>query len=195
MYALAGHDPESISVASKLLNGRAKQAHCCAAFLLGELREPRLAELYTLLSLVKDDSDTDVRMTATNALGRAIRRRIANGEFGLPTDLVPIMDEVLRNARERSTRSGLVQSAERQCIYVALLNIVSSVAEQAIDPATLEEISTLLCNRIYEETDRYAKSTALEILARLASMGDQQAIDASLKVLRAERWSVVGATT
>ena len=194
MYALAGHDPESISVANVLLKETNKQARCCAAFLLGELQEPRGVDLDSLLRLIEDDSDTDVRMTATNALGRALRRRISKEKSELPRDLVPIVTTVLCNARERKTRSGITQSAERQCIYTALLNIVSSTAERGGDSDALVEISTLLCNRITEETDRYAKSTALEAIARLASMGDQQAVEASLKVLRAERWSVIGAT-
>ncbi|MCY4128293.1 MAG: phytanoyl-CoA dioxygenase family protein [Gammaproteobacteria bacterium] len=194
MYALAGHDRESISVANDLFEGTTKQARCCAAFLLGELQEPRNVDLDSLLKLVADDSDTDVRMTATNALGRTLRRRMSKKNFALPEDLVPIVTKVLRDARERNTRSGVTQSAERQCIYVALLNIVSSAAEQDLNPEALAEISDLLCTRLGVESDRYAKSTALEALARLAAMGDQQAVDASLKVLRAERWSVVGAT-
>ena len=133
-------------------------------------------------------------MTAINALGRGLRRRIAIGESRFPDGLVPIFDEVLHSSRERKTRSGITQSAERQCIYVALLNVVSSAAEQDVDPNALADVSALACRRLGVETDRYAKSTALEIVARLASMGDQQAVDASLKVLRAERWSVVGAT-
>ena len=195
MYALVGHDEASITVASDLLERSSKQARCCAAFLLGELREPRNVDIDTLLRLVADETDTDVKMTATNALGRAIRRRIANGEFWLPENLVPSLEEGLHNAGERTTRSGVTQSAERQCMYVALLNMVSSVSEQNPDLGVLSEISGLVCKRFREETDRYAKSTALEILARLASIGDRQAVDASLSVLRTERWSVIGATT
>ena len=193
MYALAGHDEESISVANELLLQPTKQARCCAAFLLGELHEPRTTDIDSLLQMVANESDTDVRMTASNALGRAIRRRIANHEYWLPEDLGSILDMALRDARERKTRSGVTQSAERQCIYVALLNIVSSAAEQGMHPDALEQISTLLCERFSGESDRYAKSTAIEILARLASMGDLQAVEASLKALRAERWSVSGA--
>ena len=193
MYALAGRDEESISVASELISLPTEQARCCAAFLLGELQEPRTTDIESLLQLVADKSDTDVRMTASNALGRALRRRIANHEYWLPEDLGSILDMVLRDAREHKTRSGVTQSAERQCIYVALLNIVSSAAEQGVHSDALEQISTLLCARIGDESDRYAKSTAIEILARLASMGDHQAVEASLKVLRAERWSVTGA--
>lgn len=194
MYALAGHDSESISVVTELLEETSKQARCCAAFLLGELQKPRNVDIDSLLSLVADDSDTDVRMTATNALGRALRRRISKEEFALPEELTSILTRVLCNARERKTRSGIAQSAERQCIYVALLNVVSSAAVHGVDVGVLAEISALLCKRISEETDRYAKSTALEILARLASMGDQRAVEASLKVLRTERWSVIGGT-
>ncbi len=193
MYALAGHDEESIVVASDLRLFPNTQARCCAAFLLGELHEPRTADIDSLLQLIADESDTDVRMTASNALGRALRRRIANGEYWLPEGFGSILDKVLRDARERKTRSGVTQSGERQCIYVALLNIVSSAAEQGVHSDALEQISTLLCERISGESDRYAKSTAIEILVRLASMGDLQAVEASLKVLRAERWSVTGA--
>ena len=39
MYALAGHDQASISAANRLLESSAKQARCCAAFLLGELQD------------------------------------------------------------------------------------------------------------------------------------------------------------
>ena len=194
MYALAGHDQASITVATDLLKKTTKQACCCAAFLLGELQEPRIHDIDTLLSLVAAETDTDVKMTATNSLGRALRRRIANGEFGVPEDLVLILGNALPKALERKTRSGVTQSAERQCIYVALLNVVSSAAERNADLEVLSQISALICTRIGEETDRYAKSTALEILARLASIGDQQAVDASLNVLRNERWSVIGAT-
>ena len=194
MYALVRHDEPSISVANGLLERTTKQARCCAAFLLGELQEPRNTDIETLLNLVVDEADTDVKMTATNALGRALRRRIGQGEFWLPEDLISKLEHALHNARERRTRSGVVQSAERQCIYVALLNIVSSAAEQGADAKSLGEISALICKRTRDETDRYAKSTALEILARLASIGDQQAVEASLKVLRTERWSVIGAT-
>lgn len=194
MYALAGHDEASISVASELLKKTTKQTRCCAAFLLGELQAPRIQDIDTLLSVVAIETDTDVKMTATNALGRALRRRIANGESGVTEDLVVILNKALKAARERKTRSGVAQSAERQCIYVALLNIVSSATEQNAELEVLSQISALICERISEETDRYAKSTALEILARLASIGDQQAVEASLNVLRTERWSVIGAT-
>ena len=74
-------------------------------------------------------------------------------------------------------------------MFVALLNIVSSIVEQGVDLENVAPISTLLCERIKEETDRYAKSTGIEILARLASMGDQQALKTSLNLLRTERWS------
>lgn len=193
MYALVGHDEASISVATDLLERTDKQARCCAAFLLGELQEPRKTDVDTLLLIVADEADTDVKMTATNALGRTLRRRIGKGEFWLREDLVSKLEQALHNSRERRTRSGVAQSAERQCIYVALLNIVSSAAEQGADAESLDGISALICARIKDETDRYAKSTALEILARLASIGDQQAVEASLKVLRTERWSVIGA--
>ena len=195
VYALAGHDTESILVATDLLKKTTTQERCCAAFLLSELQEPRDVDIDSLLRLVADDSDTDVRMTATNALGRALRRRISKGIVELPRELVAILDEVLSNTRERTTLSGIVQSAERQCIFVALLNIVSSIAHRGVNSKVLGQISTLLCKKVREEKDRYAKSTALEILARLASMGDQQALEASLTVLRTERWSVIGAPT
>ena len=195
MYALAGHDTASISVATELLTRTTKQARCCAAFLLGELQEPGDLDIDSLLKLVADDSDTDVRMTATNALGRALRRRISKGPIELPDKLIPIIDETLCNARERKTKSGIAQSAERQCIYVALLNVVSSAAIQGMSSDVLGPISEVLRRRIHEETDRYAKSTALEILVRLASIGDQQAVETSLTVLRTERWSVTGAST
>ena len=195
MYALVGHDTESIFVATDLLARTTKQARCCAAFLLGELQEPRDVDLDSLLRLIADDSDTDVRMTASNALGRALRRRISIGIVELPDELVSIVDKVLSNTRERTTQNGIVQSAERQCIYVALLNIVSSVDQQGVDTEVLREISALLCRKIGEETDRYAKSTILEILTRLASMGDKHAVDAIVRVLKTERWSVIGAPT
>ncbi|MCY4095773.1 MAG: phytanoyl-CoA dioxygenase family protein [Gammaproteobacteria bacterium] len=195
MYALVGHDTESIFVATDLLARTTKQARCCAAFLLGELQEPRDVDLDSLLRLIADDSDTDVRMTASNALGRALRRRISIGIVELPDELVSIVDKVLSNTRERTTQNGIVQSAERQCIYVAVLNIVSSVDQQGVDTEVLREISALLCRKIGEETDRYAKSTILEILTRLASMGDKHAVDAIVRVLKTERWSVIGAPT
>ena len=134
-------------------------------------------------------------MTAINALGRAVRRRIEKGASWFSKNLISAVEHALSKARERKTRIGFVQSAERQCLYIALLNIVSSAAERNIDLAELSQISLVIRNRIGDETDRYAKSTALEILARLAKVGDQDAIEASLKVLRNERWSVVGATT
>ena len=195
MYALVGHDEASLAVANVLVESSSPQARCCAAFLLGELQRPRNDDVDTLLRLVMKDPDTDVKMSATNALGRAIRRRIANGEYSLPADLVSKVDQALCDAYERKTRNGVVQSAERQCLYVALLNIVSSATEKNMDLEELCQISSLICNRFDSETDRYAKSTALEILARLASMVDLKRIEASLKTLRTERWSVVGATS
>ena len=86
MYALAGHDLASIKVATELAQRTSRQARCCAAFLLGELQEPRDADIDSLLRLVSDDSDTDVRVTATNALGRALRRRISKGKVELPEE-------------------------------------------------------------------------------------------------------------
>ena len=195
MYALVGHDEVSRQVASTLVDRETKAARSCAAFLLGELQQPGDDALEQLLNLVADPSDTDVRMTATNALGRAVRRRFSHQCIDLPEHLVSTLSDVLIETRQRTTRSGVRQSAERQCIYVALLNIVSSAAEHNVQPRELEAIASLLSNRISDETDRYGKSTALETLARLASMGYQQAVEASLKILRDERWSVTPPAT
>ena len=117
VYALAGHDTESILAATDLLKKTTTQERCCAAFLLGELQEPRDVDIDSLLRLVADDSDTDVRMTATNALGRALRRRISKGIVELPRALVAILDEVLSNTRERTTVNGN-RTERRASVYL-----------------------------------------------------------------------------
>ncbi len=174
MYALVGCDHASIHVAAQLVSSDKESERCCAAFLLGELDTPRAVDLNTLLDLAINDTSTDVKMTATNGLGRVIRRRIAQGDPTMPVAMISRLALALVHARERYMGVGLTLSAERQCVYIALLNIVSSIATYlpTADIPELAEISTLLTTRVKEEIDRYAKCTAVETLVRLASFAD-----------------------
>lgn len=192
MYALAGRDEETRTALPDLLDSDSLPRRRCAAFLLGELSAPQVDDVLSLIAL-SCDADTDLRMTAMNAIGRALRRRIANGEPEIPDELCNEWARLLPKTRERAAPSGLAPSGERQCLYVALLNIVSSLAEVNAPVERLDGIAVLVCERVFVETDRYAKSTALECVARLAEMGHQQALAVSLRLLREERWSAAGA--
>ncbi|MYD43183.1 MAG: hypothetical protein F4W90_04735 [Gammaproteobacteria bacterium] len=191
MYALVGCDAETREATPALVASPHTYLRRCGAFLLGELTRPTDAEVKMLIAFSVDDVDTDVRMTAMNAVGRALRRNISRGVIALPTELCMAWTDHLLIAPERVTRSGLVQSAERQCMYTALLNIVTSLLVEQAHPSLANDIAELICHRVLVETDRYAKSTALETVSRLAELGHSKALTTSLRLLRNERWSIV----
>ena len=193
MYALVGQDEHAKSAAYGLIDSASKYDRARAAFLLGELNTPSEKDIETLLMLSAHDEDTDVKMAATNAVGHALRRNISHGHAEVPAKLMATWDDALNRSSERNMRSGLIQSAERQCIYLALLNIVSAFAAGRSRPEVLEDIAQLVGQRLDVEMDRYAKSTALEVVARLAEIGNQTALTKSLTMLRNERWSTVSA--
>ena len=177
MYALVGKDEFAAPAAFDLLRLERAQDRRSGAFLLGELDTPSERCIESLLHYSTKDPNIDVRMAATNAIGRALRARIGSGCIDMPSKLTRAWSEALANAEEQTTHFGLVQSAERQCIYVALLNIVSSFIVNNAEPdeGVLDAMANLVLPRLGGESDRYAKNTALEVVERLAEMRNRKA--------------------
>lgn len=178
IYALVGHDEGSRLVIENLSDSERDPERNCAAFLRGELSSPRFEELEDLVKVSSNDASRDVRLTATNALGRALRRRMVLDQVEVPEDLLEQWESSLVRAEEHTMRAGIVISAERQCIYTAMLNFVTSGLACHLYLPAYGEISRLLRDRLPVETDRYARATAQEVLSRLAQSRVLDAPDA-----------------
>lgn len=168
-YALVNQPDLAIECAIPLVESDNSNDRVCGSFLLGEVGSNH-EQLEILVKCVMD-SDLDVRLTAINSLGRFARRELAKPSH---VNIESVLEELLATldrATETTTRPGLVQSAERQCVFVSLLNIVSSAACLETKPPWAESLRNSLewCSK--EEVDRYARGTALEVLKRIDMLG------------------------
>lgn len=188
-YALVNDPERALHVAHRFINSQRVGERQCSAFLIGETSLLANADFNLLSDTAVSDEDLDVRLTAINALGRAFRRNVGALEQSVCEDLVCALKRSLERASQRQSRSGLTVSAERESVYIALLNIVSELVESDPSSDLLSEIAELLSERVRTETDRYAKGTAIETLARLAQVGVHTAVQSSMDLLRQERWA------
>ena len=189
-YALVNEPSLALMLALEGAKSAVVGLRLCSVFLLGETGSMQGQEVAVLLDKIVLDDDMNVRLTAINAMGRLLRRCLANGEVSFPHSVLPTFAQVLANASSRTARSGLTLSAERECIYIALLNIVSEGIAYGLDLTILDEIAQLVSKNIRHETDRYAKGVATEVIVRLAEVGVQCAVNESVELLRNERWAV-----
>lgn len=192
MYALLTQEQHAEDAARTLSSSNSVSDRCRSAYLLGETASFDEESISILEDFLDQKSPEDVRMNAANAMGRLVRRALET-EFShaLVARCVQTLLNALSQTRNDRTRTGIVRSSLRQCIYIALLNIVTpSLTKEGVEDV-VESVAREVCVLVANEEDRFAKGTAIEILARLAEAGIPEAVQASLNLLRHERWSAV----
>lgn len=155
------------------------------AFLLGEIATVDDEVLTVLHRLSTQDSETDVRVTAINALGRLVRRTkdLDASDF---ERVVQNLIEVISGSELRPSRRLPMACPTRQAAYIALLCAVSSVSSNQYR-RTFVHLADFLDSSIPSEEDRYAKGTAVELVCRLAQIGIPNATKCAIRLLRNER--------
>ena len=190
MYALVYAGKRAIEPALKLLESKHAAERSAGAFLLGEVSSLSHSSTALLLSQLIDDPNDDVRMTLINGLGRMVRRSVYEETQSSIASLVDALERVLEKSMAHQSRSGVTQSPVRQCVYLAFLNMVTTLRPYSTGQEHLRQIAAVINARITYETDRFAKATAIEVATRLAEGGVVAANEAIWQVLRTERWSV-----
>ena len=172
-------------------NSESHHIRMCGAFLLGEVGDLSQELVETLCAIADLDNEKDARITAINALGRLVRRH-QNPDSECAFKIIETLIRIAKTSAEQGNRRNLQQSAERQAAYLASLTIVT-----ALDPKEysreLSRLSEFMASSVYQERDRYAKGTAVEIICRLAVKGNPIANNCAVDLLRNERLnSMVG---
>ena len=194
MYALVSAGQRAVAVAHSMSSSENEPERSAAAFLLGETARLDEEVAKTLMDLIECDQSDDVRMSAINATGRIIRRTLAGvHDSSNISDCVRSVFQQLRSTSIQRSRSGVFQNPLRQCVYIAGLNIVTSLLNKEAYSDLIEWIAEVVCKSVIDEKDRFGKGTGMEIVARLAEVGVVEAVQTSLTLLRRERWSVVEA--
>ena len=164
VYATVNHSSLAVEVATELVTSNRASDRQCAAFLLGDAGSEQDA-FSLLLSLTRDDT-LDVRLTALNAIGRYCRRNIKETQTNFEV-VFDTLFQAIDEASERLTRGNLTQSVQRQCVYIAMLNIVSNWRYSDWADGHRESVIARILKRLSSEEDRYAEHTAKEVLERL----------------------------
>lgn len=156
------------------------------AFLIGEIGAASTNHQSALSTCMKDPS-SDVRTAACTAIGKYVRRNATELDEHQIARLIEMLLQLIRSSKLLTTRRVVWQSGERQAAYIALLMAVTASIDSGKHTNVLERLARQLSRRLKRETDRYARSTCTEILARLAEAGITSAVDAAVSVLRQER--------
>ena len=165
-YALANSDQVSDSVYRQIVDEDSRPNFAGTSFLLGEIGTDN-EDLGKLQAQLVAAQDINVKLTAINALGRLVRRLIAENVSVQVQSAIDTLIDVIKHAAEWPSRGKLVASVERQCAYIALLNIVASTLVSEQCPPWVKSLASCVETQIQSETDRYAKGTAEEVLRTL----------------------------
>lgn len=143
------------------------------AFLLGELALGDTGVVATLGRLAAKDAISAVRCTALNALGRIARHQLVqNPSFDL-SGVVDAMTVGADRNREPDTQGFLVTTNPvRQSTAIALLSVVTAAIDAGASRDAIAGVTNILQRMARNETDRYARATAIEGLCRLALGGE-----------------------
>lgn len=153
VYALAARPSLAKQAIPRLLNSDSFLDHQCAMFLIGECCDIEHSMVARAVDMTRNE-EADVSRAAIIALGKTKRRQQCPIAEDSHNELVNSLFEVLKD----SNRDG----AHRQLVFLSLLSFAPD-SHNALD---LDQVARIE-EAVNAETNKYAKSTGNELLARL----------------------------
>lgn len=153
VYALAARPSLAKRAIPRLLNSDSFLDHQCAMFLIGECCDIEHSMVASAVDMTRNE-EADVSRAAIIALGKIKRRQQCPISEDSHNQIVESLFEVLKD----SDKDG----AHRQLAYLSLL----SFASDAQNTLELDQVANIE-EAVNVETNKYAKSTGNELLARI----------------------------
>ncbi|MDA1299546.1 MAG: phytanoyl-CoA dioxygenase family protein [Proteobacteria bacterium] len=189
MYGLTAAQDLGLEAAVLALQSREAGIRNAGALVLGELGIDSEGAIEALARVVMLDQIPEVRATAVMALGRIGRRSLAQGRKRLLEKIVDAIYPATSAVREKDVRAGVLpMNAVRQSAAVALLMIVTEAISAGVSRREVASLTDMVLEMAETDSDRYARSTAIEAAQRLALGGVDEVLPGLFRQLADSRW-------